>query len=159
MYRNTSIKGFVPCRFSHTKINWGFTIIELMIVLGIFAIILAIILPINVNRSLAQQVSSEQKIVISLLQRARTQAITNQNDSSHGLYITDGEYVLFAGDSYTTRDEDLDIVFSISEGIDVSGAEEMVFQRLIGTSASQSLTLIGATDSKIIHISENGLIE
>ncbi|MFH1769330.1 MAG: type II secretion system protein [Parcubacteria group bacterium] len=142
------------------KTSKGFTFIEILIAMGIFAIIVALVLPIGINFLSSNDLSTEYDLFLALIRDTRTQAITNQYDSSHGLYI-DAEnenYVLFTGDSFAGRNQDLDREFPISPNITLSGNDEIVFIRLTGATSSSSFTLTDNNKSFTIRANETGNI-
>ena len=82
--------------------NNGFTIVEIMIALGILLIIISLgfFLSMDLYRSYAFR--SEQSTVLSILHRARTRALSNINQSPHGVHFQADKYVIFEGPSYAS---------------------------------------------------------
>lgn len=81
----------------------GFTLIEIMISIGIMAIILALGLFLSFDAYRGYIFRSEQAVLVSALEHARSRSITNYFESSHGVCYDNSakNYVLFRGTSYS----------------------------------------------------------
>ena len=100
---------------------------------------------------------SEENLVISMLLRARSGAINNINQAKHGIYMNSpGNYVLFQGDSYATRDISYDVIMPANSAMSHSGASEIVFSQLTGETTSASIVLTDSTHSATISINSEG---
>lgn len=139
--------------------NFGFTIFEMLIVFGIFAILAVIGLPVGLNFYLSYQFDSEYELLISLLQNARNLSMVNHNESDHGLFFDTDEFIIFQGVSYVSRAVAEDRSFPRSAGISISGPSEIVFSALSGSaSASTTYALSDGTISRDLHVNSEGLV-
>src|SRR3989344_3351542 len=86
----------------------GFTLFEMLLAISILVILLAITGPISLNFYNIYQFDSEVDTLISLLEKARSSALANRNESAHGLYFDSGAFVIFQGSSYASRAVALD---------------------------------------------------
>ncbi len=89
-----------------TRIKFGFTLIEILVVVAIVTIILALGVPIGVDTFKTYTRRSERDIVVSIFERARNMAINNIDESPHGVCFDDvgRNYVLFSGSAYDPND-------------------------------------------------------
>lgn len=125
-------KGVYPAPLLSFKSGAGFTLLEILLVIGIISILSVFVVPLSLDFYKNQQLEIQTQSVIQTLRRAQSKATAMELDSSFGLYITDQNYILFKGDSYITRDVQYDEVFDLPEIIDVSGLNEIVFLKSEG---------------------------
>jgi prepilin-type N-terminal cleavage/methylation domain-containing protein len=111
---------------------WGFTLLEILLVIGIISILLVFIVPLSLDFYKSQQFEIQTQSVIQTLRRAQSKAMAMEQDTSFGLHITDQNYTLFKGNSYATRDTQYDEIFDFSEIINIGGLNEIVFLKSEG---------------------------
>lgn len=140
------------------RLVWGFTLTEVLIVIGIIIVLISVAAPLVANNFRHFQFLSERDVVISLLRKARAEALTNRDDTNHGLYIASTSYVVFSGTSYETRDQSKDEDYPRNDTIAKSGLAQVVFVAFDATSASASLVLFDTPYRATISINEEGLI-
>jgi len=110
----------------------SFTIIELLIVIGIIAILASFSFLFGLDFYKSQQLESQAQTILQTLRRAQLKAMAVELDSSFGVYLTNHNYTLFKGNSYSTRDPLYDEVFDLPEIINVGGLDEVVFLKFEG---------------------------
>lgn len=154
----------------------GFTLIELVIVVGLLAIIGSFTLVLSFNSYKGYLYRTDRDVLVAALQHARALAIgnvcsgttTNCTDGrAHGVAIRPVDhpesYVIFQGPSYANRDQAVDSELDSAPttvfpgGTDLS---EVVFKQLSG-SATTSGTITMTDDagrSSVITIGPDGQI-
>lgn len=137
----------------------GFTIAEIIIVIGIFSILFAVALPVGIDFYSNYQLSSESKILVSLLGEARNRAMVNYNESDHGLYFDVNNLLLFQGDNYEFRVTSEDRNFPRTAAVSISGPSELVFSALSGRTASSTYTITDGRRTKFVYVNEEGRIQ
>ncbi len=122
----------------------GFTLIEILIVIGIAAIIFLFSAPYSLNFYKNQIVDDTQSNLIEVLQRARHNAILQKNDSDFGVKINNDEhnFVLFQGVSYDERVGAYDEVYDLIPSIVITDLTEIVFSKMTGLTETVGTTTI-----------------
>src|SRR3989338_4178929 len=123
----------------------GFTLVEIVVVFGLF-------LSIDFYRSYAFR--AERDMLISVLQKARSQALNNIRETPHGVRLEDDSYILFQGSSYAAADHGFDQVVGAAPSISHTGLSEIVFTQLSG-GANASGTIDVTDGLRTISISIN----
>jgi len=127
----------------------GFTIIEIVLVMGILVLIFAMGVPVAVSFYLDYQLTSETRILVAVLSRARNFALVNYNESNQGVRIDAQNFVIFP----------LNHEFPRAQAINVSGPTELVFEALSGRTTSSTFTLNDGRKNKFIYVNEEGRIQ
>jgi len=140
--------------------NRGFTVLEIMVAVGLITIIGSLALFVSMDFYRSYNLDTEVETFITLISRARGRAVNNIDAMSHGVYIDEENVTLFRGNNYQTRDEELDEIFKRSQAFEVEGLEEIVFDQLTGeTTASGTVTIQGQGRSTTISINNEGRID
>ncbi len=147
------------------KSQKGFTLIEIVTVMAMIVIIssLSIIVGLDAYRSFVFR--TERNTLVMVLQVARSQAINNvclgsgcSDGKPHGVEIQPSQYVIFQGSPYNQNDP-LNQAFPATSLVTHSGATEVDFTRLSGTSTAQSIALSDGTHSDTITVNSEGRID
>jgi len=137
----------------------GFTLIEILISLGIFGFITGLGLFVSLDFYKSYTLNSERILLVSLLVNARNYSITNINESRHGIYLKTDEYVIFQGDSYASRNPIYDESFKVNSLITNTGLTEILFDQLTGQpNVTGNIMLSNGVKSSIIFIQNEGRI-
>jgi prepilin-type N-terminal cleavage/methylation domain-containing protein len=149
----------------------GFSLIEILVVLGILAILGLISVSFFVFLQKESRLSNVSEEIISVLKVAQSKTLSSQEDSQYGVYfnsaVSPHQYILFKGSSYLSRDtafDEIHLVPDITEffQINTGGNNEIVFDRLTGsTENSGNISLRLAEDvskTKVIYITNSGAI-
>ncbi|MBI2591781.1 MAG: hypothetical protein HYW34_03850 [Candidatus Brennerbacteria bacterium] len=98
------------------------------------------------------------------MRKARSRALSNYNQSSHGFAVSSSRYIIFQGSSLTARSSTWDQVFNISPGIKINwqigtGTQEIIFSPLAATSSASGTIYIndGISTSSIQINYEGGI--
>ena len=94
------------------------------------------------------------------LRRAQSLSQSMEGDATWGVYIDNGQVVIFQGDDHATRSTDFDEVYNMPNQIRSDGQYEIVFSKLEGLpSFTGTITLISNSDeTKIININSQGTV-
>ncbi|HEY4496619.1 MAG TPA: hypothetical protein VI432_00510, partial [Candidatus Paceibacterota bacterium] len=113
----------------------GFSLLEIVMVIGLMAILGGLGLFIAIDQYRSYALNAERATVVSLLQRARSQALNNLGESRHGIFIDNLNYTLFEGGSYATRVQGYDEIIPKSPSVTTGGIQEITFMQLNGDSS------------------------
>lgn len=145
----------------------AFTLIEMLVVIGLVTAFASLSLFIDLNSYRGDAFRAERNTVVTLLQRARADALNNIGQDPHGVAIFPSDhphaYVLFAGTDYTSSLSSTHEVFDMAYAIELTaGPSEIVFQQLSGATAYDGpLTLHDSERNMdaVIKINNEGLID
>lgn len=146
----------------------GFTLIEILIVVGVFAILGAIVTYGFYSFFRTSEMKTAVDVVQAELRDARAKTIAAAGDSRHGVHFESDRVVVFAGAAYSASDPNNEIEV-MPPGITIGtialngGGAEVIFDRLSGNTAQYgSVTLSHVSHDvpdKIISISAAGMID
>src|SRR4030042_64151 len=124
-------------RTDFKKLGGGFTLIEIMVVISLLAIISTLVVFVNFSVWHSYNFRGESNLLISVLQKARSQSINNiclgsgcTDGRSHGVYVQSDKYTIFQGDDWDHRDAAMDEDFEASSN--VSSASSTINQVVFG---------------------------
>lgn len=102
--------------------------IEIILVIALFAILGAAATPVYTNFLARQYLENKTNEVISTLYTARTNSLAGKQDSPWGIHI-DTQITLFQGEDYISRDPVFDQNYSIPASVSLAGLNELVFDQ------------------------------
>src|SRR3989344_2972361 len=102
----------------------GLTIIELLVVIGIFTIFLSGGLFLNTNSFRSYYFDAEEKMLVSLIRAARSRALGNINHVPHGVFVSAQSFILFQVESTLSNGA---VVFENLSGIPNQTGEIRIF--------------------------------
>lgn len=141
----------------------GFSLIELIIALGIFFVIAATAPAVYNTLHMSSQVNAAGTHLAQTLRIARERSVAGLNGSAHGVYITTAQqYTLYQGPSYLVgRVPAYDQVTTLDASLSLSPVlTDVNFTKGLGTAETRTLTLAhGAAGVKTITVNQFGKIE
>lgn len=140
--------------------NSGFTLIEVMLSLATVAIIAGISIPVYQSFQVRNDTEIATIEIAHTLRRAQIISQASDGDTSWGVYITNGNVILFKGTSYATRDSTFDEIFDVPGSITPSGVGEVVFEKFTGLpQTTGTITLTSNTnETRNITINAKGMV-
>lgn len=137
----------------------GFTILELILVTGLFFLFVGGMITVSNNYLIIQQLDNAANTIIEELRRAQGDAMAGTGDIGHGVYILDQSVTRFRGDSYATRDSDYDVVSVFPDFLNLTGDAEVVFVKNTGfPDVEHNIYVDNGTDQYTLYITEYGNI-
>lgn len=135
--------------------NKGFTLVEILVALALLVIIFSFGLFISFDFYKSYAFGAEKSIIVSVLQKARSQSLNNINQAKHGVRFEKSpglKYIIFEGSSYDPNNSN-NITIGSSFGISITNpvlSFEVVFDQLSGncitSNCSTSLLIITVSD-------------
>lgn len=144
------------------KNQQGFSLIELLTVMGLFSLIAGLALIMNLDDYRSFQFRDERNLLVTLLQKARSQAVNNvclgascTDGQPHGVHIESGKYVVFQGSTYNASS-------GINQNFDANNtmtatasSPEVVFGQLSGQVAADWTVTLQNQSGKTVTIQVN----
>lgn len=149
------------------KLRFGFTFIEVLVVLAMLAIIASITLFFSLNFYQRELLASERSLLISILQTARAKAMQNVAGMPHGVAINPAnthQYVVFVADSYEKAEKSTSLIIPYSPNIQFASStpETIIFSQLSGQANYEGMIILKggflSGSSTIITINYEGAI-
>jgi len=101
---------------------------------------------------------SERDVVVSVLQKARSRAVSNYYQTTWGVCYSVSQYIIFRG-SVCTPGASTNETIPASANASVSGLSSgIVFSQLSGTTVGSSVTIVQGGRTETITINNEGLI-
>jgi len=141
----------MPGLQSNTFKEQGFTLIEVIFVIALITFIASFGTIAGLDMYQRYNFNSQSDIAISLLQKARSEAMNNISGQPHGVYFADPDnLILFTGSSFGSAYE---LKLGKNKAVQYAGASSIVFSQLSATTTAASVTI--TQDAKIRTISVN----
>ncbi len=144
----------------------AYTLIEILIVIGVLAILTGLASLSIVSFSKSGDIETSQAIVLGALKEARGNSIANIDDKAWGVYLEAERVIVFAssGAGYNPADPSNSVrVLASHTGLSWElggGGEQIEFaQKTAKTANSGTITVTGSSSNKNIIINSEGMIE
>jgi prepilin-type N-terminal cleavage/methylation domain-containing protein len=138
----------------------GFTLTEILVVIGIFALLSILLVPLGLNYYQREVLNKTDDQLVWVLKEARDNALNQNGGSSFGVYIAAHSFTLFRGISFSQRVAADDLNYSFPSSIAVTGLQEIVFLPNNGTTSTiGKISLSNGQYQRDILINELGVID
>jgi len=110
----------------------GFTIFEIVVVLGILVALALVVLPISVKEVKSSQAKSIADQMTSYIFLQQQNAYTGKNNKSYGIAFNSDSYTVFVGNSLASAEDTLIVDYPADTTSNIllsNGATELVFLR------------------------------
>ncbi|MCA9391815.1 prepilin-type N-terminal cleavage/methylation domain-containing protein [candidate division WWE3 bacterium] len=142
----------------------GFTLIELIVVIGVLLLLAGAAAPIYGNFQVRTQIREATTTVVTSLRNARERSVARIDDSTYGVYFASGssEVVLFKGDSYAGRDQNYDEIYPITSSLTMSStftADAITFTKGLGiASEGGGVVISSSAESSTVSVNDKGVV-
>ena len=134
----------------------GFTLLEVMIALGLGVMLMGLGLVLSMDVWRGTSFRSEQDVLVSLLYKVRSRAVSNIHEENHGLYIDKGnkQYVIFEGDLSDSNK----LTFDMSKSVTFDDAydDQIIFAARTANTLGYTIRMMGEGKENIVTINEEG---
>jgi prepilin-type N-terminal cleavage/methylation domain-containing protein len=148
--------------FKNFKKIKGFSLIEMIVVLAIIVTLISIVINSFGKAGGSEALSTTVVSIISVLNEAKSQAISSKNAHDYGVRILPNQLVSFE-DTYGTNNKILTISNLVTISTSTGIGTDIIFNNVSGsTSASGTITVTVLSDTSkkgIINIYNTGAIE
>ncbi|UPA22618.1 prepilin-type N-terminal cleavage/methylation domain-containing protein [Candidatus Peribacteria bacterium] len=124
----------------------GFTIVEMLMVIGIIGVISGVTVPLYRDYQVRNDLNVATEQVTQGLARARLLSQSAQSDAGWGFYVPAG--ILYKGDSYATRVAGADETYPMPSTITVTGIFDISYTKVKGQPSSTGSIILTALDSE-----------
>lgn len=140
--------------------NIGFTLVEVVLVIFIFSVLVGFSMPVYNRFQNSNNIELVVIEAVQILRRAQILSQASDGDSNWGVYIASGQMTLFKGSTYLSRDTNYDEVYTLAGPINISGLQEIVFNKFTGEPQSTgTITFsINTNVNKTITINSKGML-
>lgn len=139
----------------------SFTLIEILLVIGLLAVLVSLTLPLSLSFYKSQQLDSHTQDLIQVLRRAQLKAMTAEADSSFGVYFDEeqNKYILFRGDLFDPAAPDNE-EFSLPQIVTINTQfSEIIFSKLEGRpNVFGNIVLDSDGERRVININKLGRV-
>ena len=147
--------------------------IEILVVMAIFVIIAGFALFVSMDSFRGFSFRSERDTIITLLQKARSQAVSNvclgsscADGKAHGVHYDLGidchpgsrYYLIFQGSTFAGRDSAVDECVSVNSNAAVTMSGDIIFNQLDGASNGGTVNISADFHSSTTTITSDGQI-
>ncbi|MBP6060750.1 MAG: prepilin-type N-terminal cleavage/methylation domain-containing protein [Candidatus Pacebacteria bacterium] len=140
--------------------NTGFTLIEILLTVSIFGVIINLSSGLNLSSLERNSLFSEQILIVSILERARSLAMANLDNQDYGFCYLTPNYIIFKGDDCNQEQNDeIPANTHISDHPGTTFPSQIIFKKLTGDSTDATIHLRDSTKTVDININHAGRID
>jgi len=142
------------------KSNLGFTLLETLLVISLFAILAGTSIPVYYSFQMRNELTTTTNNISQSLKRAQTLSQAVDGDSSWSVHIQLGKLTIFKGSDYNSRDFQNDEDFDIPTSITPSGLSDIVFQKFTGEPTNTGTITLSSkiNEQRTLTINSKGMI-
>ncbi len=145
----------------------GFTLIEILVALGIIVLLCVIIIGSFSSFRKSQNFNNAIEDTISIFNSARAKTLSSENASQYGIHLDSSKATLFKGTVFSQTDPNNQII-NLDSSIEIvnisinGGGSDVVFNRLKGDTSDHGSFVIrvksDTSKSKTISIKSTGIV-
>jgi Tfp pilus assembly protein FimT len=142
--------------------NKGFTLIEIVVSIGILMMLFGLGLFMTMDAFRGYTFRSERDTIVSLLEKARSRSMANIAQTSWGVCYIAPDYVIFRGTTCTAgvaTNENLSANAAVAAASNFSSTfPVIVFGQLSGTTTAANITVVEDARTSTISLNHEGTI-
>ncbi len=143
----------------HSNTKKGFSLVELLIVFSMIAVLSAVSITMYTQIKNKNNLEVSTTSIVQALRYAKMNAEQVNDDEKWGVYVTSDKVTVFKGNSYSNRDASSDQDLNLPGGVEVSGLDEVLFNKVSGIPEEEGAIILSNSDSTVtIVINEKGTV-
>jgi len=138
-----------------SKPKKAFSLIEIIVVVAIFAVVVYLGLPLIRNILFVSDLENSSSLVVSTIRQAQNNARNGLEDSVWGIRIDSPNVIMFRGTNYASRDPSYDLGIKLADNLNLSGLDEVSFSKMYGFPSTTGNIVLTSINGKSITINLN----
>ena len=135
----------------------GFTLLELLLSISIFALISVISAPVFLSLQSENEISIAATTLSDILHRTQLKSQGAENNSAWGVEIVSSTIKIFKGENFSGRDQSFDEDFILGTGVNASGLNEVIFSKVYGYANTTGTIILTHQDGRQKQVDFNQL--
>ena len=135
----------------------GFTLLELLLSVSLVALLAAISAPMYLSLQAENEVVISATTIGDVLRRGQIRAQAVDADSSWGVEMVSSTVTIFKGNNFIARDQGFDENYNLAPTVNVSGLNEVVFDKFSGWTSASGTIMITHLNGRQKNVSINQL--
>ncbi len=138
----------------------GFTLLELLLSVALMGLLAGIAAPMYLSLQAENEVAIAAATIGDVLHRGQIRAQAVDSDSDWGVEMVSSTITIFKGNNFSTHDQNFDENYNLGATINLSGLNEVIFNKFSGWTTASGTIVISHQDGrqKNVSISELGII-
>ena len=138
----------------------GFSLIEVLLSISLMSFLSVSVYVVNIQFLQKNELQNATSILSDSLAYAQTSATTMRDDSDWGVHYNANQIVVFKGNVYSSRDMNYDQVYVVTQGINITGANDLVYKKYTGALQNPGNVVITSrnNETKTIQVNSVGAI-
>ncbi|MES3005074.1 MAG: GspH/FimT family protein [Patescibacteria group bacterium] len=145
----------------------GFSLMEVLVVLGVLALVVSIVFSGFNSFSKTKSVGSDAETIVEILRQARNETIASKNSSAYGVHFSGNTMTIFVGPTYSAGAATNRVISLPSNNTSLTlsltgGVSYVLFAKISGeTNQNGTITVSssGVTGTKTVTIYKTGIVE
>lgn len=138
----------LPVASNNKQKVFGFTLVEVMLVMALTFVVGVFVSPVGVSFYKSQLLNETSDGLVSALREAQSLSMSGKDNQAFGIYMGEGEYVVFTGDTYASRIVSEDLVFPFATSVSITGPSEVTFSKLTGEPSYEGALIVSLGDKE-----------
>lgn len=138
----------------------GFTLLELLLSVSLISLLAAIAAPMFLSLQSENEVTITATTIGDVLRRGQILAQAVDADSDWGVELVSSTAIIFKGNNFTSRDQSLDEEYKMAATVNLSGLNEVIFNKFTGWTTASGTVMINHQDGrhKEVLVNELGIV-
>lgn len=144
--------------YTSRKSMRGYSLIEMILTVGMVSAIALYSFPMLMTSQAANDLKVTAHQVEGYIKEAQLLALSQENSSDWGVYVSGGNLTMYSGDTYATRDTTYDVTIALQDGVSSAANYDLNFAQMSGQLASTGTIILqnSLNEQKTITISTYG---